>query len=60
MPQIPFKDFITCTLFTFVDEIYPLFNENLVNVSKQSYHLSNSKSHYFQPEQLKVRDIILN
>ena len=49
-PQTPFKDFITSTLFTYVDEIYQLFRWELI-VPKENYHLSNSKIVFFQSEQ---------
>ena len=32
--QIPFKDFIICTLITSVDEIHQLFYEKLLKVGK--------------------------
>ena len=57
--QIPFKDFIICTLITSADEIHQLFLWEVIE-GRKSCHLSNSKVIFLRPEQKKVRVIILN
>ena len=57
--QIPFKDFIICTLITSVDEIHQLFLREVIE-GKESRHLSNLKVIFLRPEQKKVTVIILN
>ena len=57
----PFQEFynVHSIYHTSVDEIYQFLLQEFIE-GKQSYHLSNSKVTFLQPEQQEVRIIILN
>ena len=57
--QIPFKDFIICTLITSVNEIHQLFLWEVIE-GRKSRHLSNLKVIFLLPDLEKVRVVILN